>query len=789
MASWIIVVDDDVTNLKIAGQILSKNNMRVTALKSGQALLDYVRDKGAPDLILLDINMPQMDGFETLENYRKLEEELSIQSTPIVFLTADEDKTNESRGFEMGVSDYIRKPFDPDVLVRRVDNIVSTRGRMLKYETEATIDKLTGFLNKYNANEQIEKLCRQKNGTLMIVDLDSFKLVNDIYGHDMGDRVLQTFSDILKKNMMFPAVFGRIGGDEFLMFSENMKEEKEISKFSESINRDLMIEARKMMGEDMSIPLGASIGAVFVPDQGTEFNELFRLSDRALYTIKNNGKHGYSLYIEEDAENAIPTDISLAMLTTILEERNIPQNAMWMGKEAFGNVYRYMIRYMDRYRGTAYKMLFTAKFIPKELSESEKEKIMLSLRELLQESLRNSDIMMQIGDNHFFLMLPEISDYNVNRVTERVMHAWKNNEYSGLVELGVETESTDSEMHDSFSDKDEGENRIAIVNDDPKDLDFMNNTLAAKGYEVNALSSGPDLLEYLNDNKPNLILIKADMEGVSGMDTVVSIRKQGGAIRKIPVVFIANDEQAIEQRGLELGVTDFIKMPISEEKLYLRVNNILQLSLLRNHMTQEVEKKTEENEQLSMHIIKALAFAIDAKDRYTNGHSSRVAEYSREIASRCGYSEKEQNEIYIIGLLHDVGKIGVPDAIINKKDRLDAAEYEIIKKHPVIGTQILETIKEMPNLSNGARWHHERYDGKGYPDGLAGEDIPEVARIIAVADAYDAMTSHRSYRDTLPQDVVRAEMIKCRGTQFDPVFADVMVSIIDEDKDYQLREH
>ena len=172
-----------------------------------------------------------------------------------------------------------------------------------------------------------------------------------------------------------------------------------------------------MMGEDMSIPLGASIGAIFVPEQGTDFNKLFRMSDRALYTIKNNGKHGYSLYKDEDADNAIPTDITLSMLTTILEERNIPQNAMWMGKEAFGNVYRYMIRYMDRYRGTAYKMLFTAKFIPKDLSESEKEKIMLSLRELLQESLRNSDIMMQIGDNHFFLMLPEISDYNVNSVT------------------------------------------------------------------------------------------------------------------------------------------------------------------------------------------------------------------------------------------------------------------------------------------------------------------------------------------------------------------------------------
>ncbi|MCR5672812.1 MAG: response regulator [Lachnospiraceae bacterium] len=788
MAVWIIIVDDDVTNLKVAGQILSKNNMRVTALKSGQSLIDYVREKGAPDLILLDINMPEMDGFETYKAYRTLEEELVIPETPIVFLTADEDRANESKGFEMGVSDYIRKPFDPDVLIRRVENIVSTRGRMLKYEEEATIDKLTGFLNKYNANEQIETLCRTKSGTLMIIDLDSFKLVNDIYGHDMGDRVLVAFSKIIKANMVFRAVFGRIGGDEFLLFAENMKEEKEIYKFSDSINRDLLIEARKMMGEDMSIPLGASIGAVFVPEQGTDFNVLFRLSDRALYTIKNNGKHGYSLFIEEDAENAIPTDISLAMLTTILEERNIPQNAMWMGKEAFGNVYRYMIRYMDRYRGTAYKMLFTAKFIPKDLSESEKEKIMLSLRELLQESLRNSDIMMQIGDNHFFLMLPEISDYNVNRVTERVMHAWQNNEYSGLVKLQVETESTDSELPSNLQEKEEQENLVVIANDDASDLGMIANALNAKGLNVVGKGSGEELCEYLNDNVPNLIIIKSDMKGLNGLDTIIKIRKMGGALRRIPVILIAPDDPAVEQRGLELGVSDFISMPISEERLYLRVHNLLNLTLLKSHMNQEIERKTEENEQLSIHIIKALAYAIDAKDKYTNGHSSRVAEYSKEIAARLGYSEQEQDEIYIIGLLHDVGKIGIPDAIINKNSRLDDIEYDTIKKHSVIGTQILETIKEMPNLSKGARWHHERYDGTGYPDGLAGEEIPEVARIIAVADAYDAMTSNRSYRNPLSQSETREELVKCSGTQFDPRIADIMIGIIDEDKDYQLRE-
>jgi putative two-component system response regulator len=187
----------------------------------------------------------------------------------------------------------------------------------------------------------------------------------------------------------------------------------------------------------------------------------------------------------------------------------------------------------------------------------------------------------------------------------------------------------------------------------------------------------------------------------------------------------------------------------------------------------------------SVHIVQTLAEAIDAKDTYTHGHSSRVAEYAREIAHRAGYSEPVQNEIYMMGLLHDVGKIGVPDAVINKPGRLDDDEFAQIKTHPEKGAKILGS---MPELVNGARWHHERFDGSGYPDGLKRLDIPEEARIIAVADAYDAMTSNRSYRRGMEQSKVREQIEKGKGTQFDPRFADIMIAMIDEDKDYSMRE-
>lgn len=326
------------------------------------------------------------------------------------------------------------------VLVIMVMISFITNRKMQRTEEEAAIDKLTGFYNKYNANEKISALCTGQEGTLMIIDLDSFKLVNDIYGHDMGDRILIEFARIIRENMSADAVLGRIGGDEFIVFSIGMKDEGAVGAFSEAVNRDLLEAAKLLMGEDMSIPLGASIGVIFVPEYGTEFNELFRLCDRALYVIKSNGKHGFSIY-NGDIDDDLPTDITLSMLSTILEERNIPQNAMWMGKEAFGNVYRYMVRYMDRYSGTAYKVLFTAKFIRRDLPDAEKQTIMVSLRELLQESLRGSDIMMQLGYNHFFLMLPQISDNNISHVIDRIMRSWKYNKYSDQVELTVETES------------------------------------------------------------------------------------------------------------------------------------------------------------------------------------------------------------------------------------------------------------------------------------------------------------------------------------------------------------
>lgn len=201
-----------------------------------------------------------------------------------------------------------------------------------------------------------------------------------------------------------------------------------------------------------------------------------------------------------------------------------------------------------------------------------------------------------------------------------------------------------------------------------------------------------------------------------------------------------------------------------------------------------LEDKHKHSREMLLQTSEALATAIDAKDNYTNGHSLRVARYSEMIAKRIGKTEEELELIYIAGLLHDIGKIGIPDYVIGKEEKLTDEEFAMIREHPNIGKRILSKLDTSPDICYGASYHHERYDGNGYPEGLAGGNIPEIARIIAVADAYDAMTSRRSYRDILPQKEVRNEIAKGIGTQFDPRFAMIMLKIIDEDELYSLRQ-
>ncbi len=273
------------------------------------------------------------------------------------------------------------------------------------------------------------------------------------------------------------------------------------------------------------------------------------------------------------------------------------------------------------------------------------------------------------------------------------------------------------------------------------------------------------IIKYCKNLKPRIYISLLLFPGVSILSSFIQLFEYGLSLTNITVV------------GISILLFLFAIMEMNEK--VERANRI------------EIDYLKEEQKALHRlfeQTVTAMVNAIDSKDTYTHGHSSRVAEYSRKLAELSGMSEEDCNKVYYSALLHDVGKIGIPDSIINKDGKLTDEEYEIIKQHPVIGEQILSSISEYPYLSIAAHHHHERYDGKGYPDKLKGEDIPKIARIVAVADAYDAMTSMRSYRDAIPQQKVREEIIKCSGTQFDPEIAKYMQHLIDVDTEYQMRE-
>ncbi len=198
---------------------------------------------------------------------------------------------------------------------------------------------------------------------------------------------------------------------------------------------------------------------------------------------------------------------------------------------------------------------------------------------------------------------------------------------------------------------------------------------------------------------------------------------------------------------------------------------------------------------LTEQSMRTVANTIDAKDEYTSGHSYRVAVISRMLAQKAGLSRTEQENIYYMGLLHDIGKIGISDSTLNKKGRLNDEEWEQIKKHPSIGGDILKDITTIPDIECGARYHHERWDGKGYGTGIKGEEIPLVARIICVADAYDAMSTARCYRDRFEDSRIVEELKNCAGTQFDPSLVPYMIELIEnheiyfESSDAEARSH
>ncbi|WP_430434572.1 HD-GYP domain-containing protein [Methyloversatilis sp.] len=340
---------------------------------------------------------------------------------------------------------------------------------------------------------------------------------------------------------------------------------------------------------------------------------------------------------------------------------------------------------------------------------------------------------------------------------------------------------------------------ILIVNDMSENLEVLDGLLRTAGYRVKAAKNGVAALRLASDrDAPSLILLDVMMPGMDGY-TVLERLQNDPATCDIPVIFVtALTEAGDEEAGLAMGAADYISKPIKPAVLLARVRTHLQAKLARDLMRDhnacleaEVSRRMEENEQIQAVSIRALANLAETRDHETGRHIRRTQAYVRVLAEALADDPRFAPVLTPAWIdlltrsapLHDIGKVGIPDHILQKRGKLDADEWAVMKTHAEMGARAIEfaerdEVKPAAFLALArdiAHWHHEHWDGSGYPDGLAGEAIPLAARLMTVADVFDAMMSRRVYKSPFPADEVRAHIVERRGTHFDPDVVNVFI--------------
>jgi putative two-component system response regulator len=281
---------------------------------------------------------------------------------------------------------------------------------------------------------------------------------------------------------------------------------------------------------------------------------------------------------------------------------------------------------------------------------------------------------------------------------------------------------------------------ILIADDDAQALAILQQIMLGQGYEVFTAREGTTALAMVQENKPDLIILDNYMPGLSGSEICAAV-KADPKTRLIPVVMLTGYTETPDKlEAIEAGADDFVNKPYKAVELTTRIRSLMKVKALNDQLDTAEE------------VIFALARAIEAKDTYTQGHTERVSQFAVVVAHHLKLSDEEQNALYKGGILHDIGKIAIPDAILNKPGRLTDEEFSIIRTHPDRGQKICIPLNSIRSALPVIRHHHEKLDGTGYPDKLAGDNVPVIARIMAIVDVYDALTSTRSYRAALPQE-------------------------------------
>ncbi len=319
--------------------------------------------------------------------------------------------------------------------------------------------------------------------------------------------------------------------------------------------------------------------------------------------------------------------------------------------------------------------------------------------------------------------------------------------------------------------------RILLVDDDENVLYLLNHQVTAFGLQADQACNGKEAVALLQAYQYGLVITDIVMPEMDGMELILHVKEH---YPQVDILAISGHNELYNFTDIvAAGATDFISKPFRQDELNAKLQRIFRERLLRA----ELARNKEQEKIFFLHIVESLAISLDEKDKYTHGHSKRVTNLSLQLAEHATEEDVDFELLRLCGVLHDIGKIGVPDNILGKTGKLTVEEFATIKKHPEQGAQILrpmESDRRIAAISKVIRHHHERYDGKGYPDGLKGNEIPYLSRIITVADSYDAMTSDRPYRKGMAIANALAEIQKHSGSQFDPLLAENFISFMEK---------
>ena len=323
--------------------------------------------------------------------------------------------------------------------------------------------------------------------------------------------------------------------------------------------------------------------------------------------------------------------------------------------------------------------------------------------------------------------------------------------------------------------------KIIAVDDDQGVIDSLSVFLTRVGYELIGVTDPQKAIEKVKNEHFDLMLLDFIMYPIHGDQVVEEIRKFN---KELYILLLTGHKDLAPplETIRKLSIQGYCEKNDKFDQLLLliesAIKSIEQMNMIKK-INEELKESQEQLKNAYLESIQTLRYTVEAKDTYTRGHSDRVSEYSVLIGKYIGLPEEDLEILKIGGLFHDFGKIGIPDAILLKDSKLTDDEYSEIKNHPSIGKHILSNAKIFENIIPIVFHHHEKFDGNGYPEKLVGQNIPLHARIAAIADTFDAMTSKRSYRDALSLDIVKNELSRCSGTQFDPEILKIFLDILD----------